>query len=62
MDSRQVIDIECRTRGFEKAQQEVEALADAYDGFPPQVQLKNCRHCKINIYVSQTRITEGTEK
>ena len=34
----------------------VETLADAYDGFPAQVTIRNCRDCKINVYPSQTKI------
>ena len=46
--------IECETKGFEEATEKVEALAEAYDSFPPQVQIRNCRNCNINIYPSQT--------
>ena len=51
--------IKCETEGFEEATEEVEALASAYDGFPPQVTVKQCRDCVINIYPSQTKIVEG---
>lgn len=56
--------LKLETEGFEDAQQEVEMLADAYDGFPAQVTIKNCHHCKINIYPSQTKYieTEGSDK
>ena len=47
------IEIECKTKGFEEAQETVEALVDAYDGLPSQVQIKNCRDCTINVYPSQ---------
>lgn len=50
--------IECETVGFDEATQEVEALAEAYDGFPAQVQIKGCRDCTINVYPSQTKIYE----
>lgn len=53
-----VIGIKCKTEGFEEAQEKVEALVSAYDGFPPQVQIKNCHDCTINIYPSQTRFDE----
>lgn len=52
------IKVKCETEGFEEATQQVEALVDAYDGFPPQVQIKNCKNCTINIYPSQTKIVE----
>ena len=48
--------IECETKGFEEAAEKIEALVEAYDGFPPQVQVKACRNCTINIYPSQTKI------
>ena len=50
--------IECETRGFDEATQEVESLAEAYDGFPAQVTIKNCRDCNINIHPSQTKMIE----
>lgn len=49
--------ITCETEGFEEAAEKVEALADAYDSFPPQVQIKNCRNCTINVYPTQTKIS-----
>lgn len=48
--------IECETRGFDEATEQVEALAEAYDGFPAQVNIKGCRDCTINIYPSQSKI------
>ena len=47
------------TEGMEEAQEQIEMLADAYDGFPAQVTIKNCRNCTFNIYPSQTRIVEA---
>ena len=52
------IKIKCETEGFDEAIEQVEALAEAYDGFPPQVQIKNCHDCKIMIYPSQTKFIE----
>ena len=49
------VKIKCETEGFEEATEQVEMLAEAYDGFPAQVQIKNCRDCTINIYPSQIR-------
>lgn len=51
------------TEGMEEATEQVERLADAYDGFPAQVTIKNCRDCTFNIYPSQMRMveTEGSE-
>ena len=47
------------TEGMEEATEKVEKLADAYDGFPAQVTIKNCRDCTFNIYPSQTRFVEA---
>ena len=54
--------IKCETEGIEEATEQIEMLADAYDRFPAQVQLKNCHDCTINIYPSQTKIVEGDSK
>ncbi len=45
--------IKVETEGMEEAQEQIEMLADAYDGFPAQVMIKSCRDCTINIYPSQ---------
>ena len=50
------------TEGIEEATEQIEMLADAYDGFPAQVTIKNCRDCTFNIYPSQTRFEEGSEE
>lgn len=55
MEDKRTVRIECETRGFDEATQEVETLAEAYDGFPAQVQVKGCKECTINIYPSQTK-------
>lgn len=47
------------TEGMEEAQEQVEMLANAYDGFPAQVTVKNCRNCTFNIYPSQIRTVEA---
>lgn len=51
----QTIKVKCELEGFDEATEKVEALADAYDGFPAQVTIKNCRDCTINVYPSQTK-------
>lgn len=57
------IEIECETKGFEEAAEKVETLASAYDSFPPQVSVRNCHDCVINIHPSQTKIiTIGDEE
>lgn len=53
------VNIKCKTEGFDEAIEEVEALAEAYDSFPPQVQIRNCRDCTINVYPSQTKIIDS---
>lgn len=55
----QNIKINVKTEGFEEATEQIEQLAEAYDGFPAQVVVKNCHDCKIEIYPSQTKIIEG---
>ena len=45
--------IKVETEGMEEATEQMEMLADAYDGFPAQVTVKNCHDCTINIYPSQ---------
>lgn len=57
-DRKSKIEIECETVGFDEAAEKVEALADAYDGFPAQVTVRNCRDCEINVYASQTKFTD----
>lgn len=47
------------TEDMEEVTEQVEKLADAYDGFPAQVTVKNCRDCTINIYPSQIRTVEA---
>ena len=49
------IKIKCETEGIEEVTEQVEMLAEAYDGFPAQVTIKNCRDCTINIYPTQIR-------
>ena len=53
--------IEFETEGIEEATEQIEMLADAYDGFPAQVTIKNCRDCTINVYPSQIRTVEETK-
>ena len=52
------IKIKCETEGLEEATEQIELLAEAYDGFPAQVTIKNCRDCTINVYPSQIRNIE----
>ena len=60
MDSN--VRINCETNGFEEATEQIETLAEAYDGFPAQVTVKNCHHCTINIYPSQTKFVDAERR
>ena len=51
--------IKVETEGMEEATEQMEMLADAYDGFPAQVTIKNCRNCTFNIYPSQIKTVEA---
>lgn len=61
MNENVILNIKANTEGFEDALQEVEALAEAYDGFPAQIMIKNCKSCTFNIYPSQTKIIDATQ-
>ena len=58
MSDNTTLKIKASTEGFEDAIQEVETLAEAYDGFPAQITIKNCKLCTFNIYSSQTKIED----
>lgn len=58
MEKKQTLEIEVETKGFEEATEKVETLADAYDSFPAQVNIRGSRSCTFNIYPSQTKIVE----
>lgn len=49
------VKITCETEGFDEATEQIEALAEAYDGFPANVMIKGCKNCTFNIYPSQTK-------
>lgn len=55
---RNTLKIEVETEGIEEATEKIEALADAYDCFPAQVQIRGCRNCTFHIHPSQTKIIE----
>ena len=55
------VNIKCITSGFDDATEQIETLAEAYDGFPAQVTIKNCHDCTFNIYPSQTRIVTAED-
>ena len=53
------IKVKCETEGIEEATEQIQMLADAYDGFPAQVTIRNCHDCKIYVYPSQTKFIEN---
>lgn len=52
------IKINVETDGFEEATEKIETLAEAYDGFPAQVVIKNCHNCTFNIRPTQIQTIE----
>lgn len=54
------IKINVEAEGIDETTEKMEALVDVMDGFPPQVVIKNCRDCAINIYPSQMKTVEQT--
>lgn len=48
------VGIECKTKGFDSALEEIDSLTDALQNMPNQVVIRNCRDCVFNIYPSQT--------
>ena len=56
------IKINVETEGVEEATEQLETLAEVYDGFPAQVTVKNCKNCTINIYPSQIRYDSRGEQ
>ena len=55
------IEIEVKTKGMEKVQEDIEELGDALDMFPAQVQFKKVQNCTINVYPSQTYIQNNND-
>lgn len=54
--------ISVETEGMEEAREEIEMLAEAYDGFPAQVTIRGCRNCTINVYPTQIQNKRGKKK
>lgn len=48
------VGIECKTKGFDDALEEIDSLVDVLQNMPNQVVIRNCRDCVFNIYPSQT--------
>lgn len=48
------VEIECKTKGFDDALEEIDSLVDVLQNMPNQVVIRNCRDCVFNIYPSQT--------
>lgn len=55
------IKINVETEGMEEATEQIEMLAEAYDGFPAQVTIKNCHHCTFNIHPTQFKMLDAKE-
>ena len=55
------VNIKVETEGLDEATEKVESIADAINGFPPQVAFKYLRNCTINVYPSQTKFVEVKE-
>lgn len=60
-DKKSTIEINVEATGFDEVTQKCDDLMDVLNKFPPQVVVRNCRDCEINIHPSQTVIYE-TEK
>lgn len=56
------IKLNVETEGFDEAMEQVDALVDAFDGYPAQVIIKNCRDCNFYIYPSQNKTIVGGEQ
>ena len=56
------IEIECEARGFAEAAEEIERIGDAIADFPPQVTVRNCDGCTINIYATQYPVMREVEE
>lgn len=54
--------VSVKTEGVTEAKKEIEALAEAYDGFPAQVTIKGCHDCTINVYPSQIKMSGKEEQ
>lgn len=56
---REEITIEVRTKGIDKAREQIQELSDAMN--TPQFTIRNCECCTFNIYPSQTWIIDGDD-
>lgn len=57
---REEITIEVRTKGIDKAREQIQELSDAMN--TPQFTIRNCERCTFNIYPSQTWIVDRDEE
>ena len=53
---REEITIEVRTKGIDKAREQIQELSDAMN--TPQFTIRNCESCTFNIYPSQKWIID----
>ena len=49
----QTIDIDVEVNGADEALEKLDNVADAMQNIPPQVVVRNCSNCEINIHPSQ---------
>ena len=56
------IGVNVDTDGIDAATEKVRMLSDEMRAFPPQVTIQGAKNCRINIYPSQTKFYEQTER
>lgn len=55
------ITIDVETNGLDETREQIEGITDALANIPPQVVIRNCRHCEINIHPQQKVILNNSE-
>ena len=55
------ITIDVEANGLEETREQIEGITDALADIPPQVVIRNCRHCEINIHPQQRVILNNSE-
>lgn len=59
-ERREEFTIEVRTKGIDKAREQIQELSDAMN--VPQFTIRSCERCTFNIYPSQTWIIDRDEE
>lgn len=54
--------INCKTEGFDEAEERIEAVTELIGGFPPQVTIRNCNNCTFHIHPSQLIMKEREDE